>query len=339
MDAPTPNQWAALLRCFILLLCMAGAALMDHWQRRVPNDWWIRWGVAIGFLLLVEVVLLDADASLILATFGILAWCSASVIGTPSLNDIRNGSKIDICVAAWYLFGIAGAGMSLYLHGPNALWSLNLAVDAPMFNLTDLEAIEIAENRGRLLLYLIGLAVGIVFIEIAWRARLLHGGADAKAMVVVALAIPWWSGIGPLGETTAVPPVISVLIWSALAFLILPFVTISRNLRTGHSGPLRMIWHAERWDLDRIPGHHVWILSEIVETADGERRVRERMRPRRKRVNSEDLTAQIEQLKDVGETSAWITKKHPFLVYVLPAIPLALILGDPVATILHILGM
>ena len=339
MEAPTPDQWTALLRCFILMLCMAGAALMDHWQRRVPNDWWIRWGLAIGFLLLVEVVLLEADFALILGTLGILAWCSASVIGTPSVNDIQNGSKIDLFVAIWYLLGIVGAGMSLYLHGANALWSLNLAVDAPMFHLTDLAAIEIAEKRGRLLLHLIGLIIGIGFIEIAWRARLLHGGADAKAMVVIALAIPWWIGIGPLGETTAVPPVISVLIWSALAFLILPFITIIRNLRMGHNGPLRMIWHAERWELNQIPGHHVWILSEIVETADGERRVRERMRPRRKRVNPEDLAAHIEQLKDAGETSAWITKKHPFLVYVLPAIPLALILGDPVATALHIWGM
>ena len=119
---------------------------MDHWQRRVPNDWWIRWGLAIGFLLLVEVVLLEADFALILGTLGILAWCSASVIGTPSVNDIQNGSKIDLFVAIWYLLGIIGAGMSVYLHGANALWSLNLAVDAPMFHLTDLAAIEIAEN-------------------------------------------------------------------------------------------------------------------------------------------------------------------------------------------------
>tara|TARA_B100000902_G_scaffold397671_2_gene462182 strand:- start:6253 stop:7209 length:957 start_codon:yes stop_codon:yes gene_type:complete len=318
---------------------MVGAALMDHWQRRVPNEWWIRWGVAIGFLLLVEVILLEADVALFLGTFGLLAWCSASVIGTPSLKDMREGSRIDILVVIWYLLGIIGGGAALYLHTPNALWSLGLATDAPMFQLTDMAAIELAESRGLLLLRLIGLAVGIGFIEIAWRARLLHGGADAKAMIVVALAIPWWIGIGPFGETTAVPPMVSVLIWSALAFLILPFVTISRNIRTGHSGPLRMIWHAERWGLDQIPGQQVWILSDIVETADGERKIRERMRPRRKRVDPEELAAHIERLKAAGETSAWITKKHPFLVYVLPAIPLALIIGDPVATVLHTVGI
>ncbi len=339
MEPPTPDQWTALLRCFILLLCMAGAALMDRWQRRVPNEWWIRWGVAIGFLLLVEVILLEADVALFLGAFGLLAWCSASVIGTPSLKDMRGGSKIDILVAVWYLLGITGAGASLYLHAPNAIWSLGLATDAPMFQLTDMAAVELAESRGWLLLRLIGLGIGIGFIEIAWRVRLLHGGADAKAMIVVALAIPWWNGIGPLGETTAVPPVVSVLIWSALAFLILPFVTISRNLRIGHSGPLRMIWHAERWELDKIPGHHVWILSDVIETADGERTVRERMRPRRKRVDPEELAAHIQRLKVAGETSAWITKKHPFLVYVLPAIPLTLILGDPVATVLYNLGI
>ena len=38
-----------------------GAAAMDHWTRRVPNDWWIRWGVAIVFLLCIEMMLLEAD--------------------------------------------------------------------------------------------------------------------------------------------------------------------------------------------------------------------------------------------------------------------------------------
>ena len=155
-------------------------------------------------------------------------------------------------------------------------------------------------------------------------------------MVVIALAIPWWIGIGPLGETTAVPPVISVLIWSALAFLILPFITIFSKSPYGAQWSIENDLACRTLGTHQIPGHHVWILSEIVEAADGERRVRERMRPRRKRVNPEDLAAHIEQLKDAGETSAWITKKHPFLVYVLPAIPLALILGDPVATALHI---
>ncbi|MBC88127.1 MAG: hypothetical protein CMB12_02440 [Euryarchaeota archaeon] len=63
------------------------------------------------------------------------------------------------------------------------------------------------------------------------------------------------------------------------------------------------------------------------------------MRPRRKRVDPEELSAHIQRLKVAGETSAWITKKHPFLVYVLPAIPLTLILGDPVATVLYNLGI
>ena len=45
-----------------------------------------------------------------------------------------------------------------------------------------------------------------------------------------------------------------------------------------------------------------------------------------------------EELKELEETEAWITKKHPFLIYVFPAIILTMIFGDPIAWILLELG-
>ncbi|MEC9173509.1 MAG: hypothetical protein VX804_00405, partial [Candidatus Thermoplasmatota archaeon] len=108
-----PSDLVGLLRLTILLLCMGGAAAMDHWTRRVPNDWWIRWGVAIVFLLCIEMMLLEADISLILLALGIVAWASISVIGTPSLNDMKNGSYLDWAVFSWYVLGLLGLGGSV----------------------------------------------------------------------------------------------------------------------------------------------------------------------------------------------------------------------------------
>ena len=169
--------------------------------------------------------------------------------------------------------------------------------------------------------------------------RLLHGGADAKALMIVAIAIPWWSGIGVIGVTSMIPPMISVLVWSAAGFLLLPIRTIATNISKGVTSPVKMIWHSEKWPLDKIPGKHVWILSEVIDGTDGERKISVRMRPKRSKENSETIAIKIDELNQLGETEAWITKKHPFLVYVFPSIILTVIFGDPIVWILSFMGL
>jgi len=317
---------------------MGGAAAMDHWTRRVPNDWWIRWGVAIVFLLCIEMMLLGADWPLIFLGLGIVSWASISVIGTPSITDMKNGSYLDWGVFSWYLLGLVGMGCSLILHGENALWVLGLHSNPPLFSIKDGTQLELAMIHAYLLLDLFCLAISIGFVELSWRMRLLHGGADAKALMIVAIALPWWPEIGVLGASSMIPPMVSVLVWSAAGFLLLPIRTIVTNVSNGVKSPINMIWHSEKWSFDKIIGKQVWILSEVIEGTDGTRQISVRMRPRRIKENTETIAAKIEELAQMGETEAWITKKHPFLIYILPSIPLTVIFGDPLVWVLSILG-
>jgi len=339
MQTIAPSDIVGLLRFAILLLCMGGAAAMDHWQRRVPNDWWIRWGVAIVFMLCIEMMMLETDVPLLFMTLGIVAWASISVLGTPSITDIKAGSQLDLAVSAWYALGIVGLGCSVLLHGENALWILGILTDAPLLHMNSSSELSLALNHANMFLDLIGLAISVAFVELAWRMRLLHGGADAKALMIVAISLPWWSGIGVIGTTSMIPPMISVLVWSAGGFLLLPLRTMFRNFSRGVRSPIKMIWHAERWSLENIPGNHLWILSEVIDDTDGTRRVSTRMRPRRIKEDSNAISNRIAELKEMGETEAWITKKHPFLIYVLPAIPLTMIFGDPIVWIMSSLGL
>ena len=338
METTEPSVLVGILRFLILLCCMGGAAAMDHWQRRVPNDWWIRWGVAIVFLLCIEMMMIGADLPILLMTLGIIAWASISVLGTPSIADIKAGSRLDLAVSLWYILGFIGLVSSLFLHGENALWILGFYSDPPLFAIKDATNLTLAVNHAQILLDLFGLLITIGFVELAWRMRLLHGGADAKALMMVAIALPWWPGFGVLGVASMIPPMISVLVWSAIGFLFLPIKTLVTNISNGVKSPINMIWHSEKWTFDKIIGKHVWILSEVIDGTDGEKQVTVRMRPRRIKENTETIAAKIEELAQMGETEAWITKKHPFLIYVLPSIPLAVIFGDPLVWILSILG-
>ena len=112
----------------------------------------------------------------------------------------------------------------------------------------------------------------LLFFEICYQLRMLHGGADAKAMMFVALCLPGW-GILPPSESALMPPALSLLIWGALAFLVLPLYVLAQNAKSGDIGNLRMSWHARKVPLDSIPGKHVWLLDEVMEGPDGEKKI------------------------------------------------------------------
>ena len=67
-----------------------------------------------------------------------------------------------------------------------------------------------AETMALLWGQMVLIGVVVLFFEMAWRFRLLHGGADAKAMMMAALLLPSWNGAAfPLMvevDSTAMPP-------------------------------------------------------------------------------------------------------------------------------------
>ena len=181
------------------------------------------------------------------------------------------------------------------------------------------------------------LGLVLLFFELAYHLRLLHGGADVKGMMFVALCLPWWSAIHFISGGFT-PPALSLLIWGAFAFLVLPLWVFFGNLRAGDAGNLRMAWHARRLPLDQIPGRHVWLLDEVMETPDGERTVVSRTRPQRGGKAETEIERVLEELAATGADKAWVTEKYPFLVFLLLGTLPLFLLGDPVGLLLTTLG-
>ena len=97
--------------------------------------------------------------------------------------------------------------------------------------------------------------------------------------------------------------------------------------------PLSMSWHASRMTLSDIPNKHVWLLEEVIDKPDGTRGVTRRMRPVRGSRAETDVEAVLGELAAEGLDKAWVTAKHPFLLFVFPAILPLVLLGDPIVWI------
>jgi len=322
--------WARIL---LLALCFGGAAWLDYKFRKVSNDWWDFWARPTLVLLGLELYLLEADLAVWLTASAAVAFASTALYGRPSLTDIKAGSRVDLIVSIWYLVSAVGLVMGAMSHGQVLLEYLE-----PTTTL-DAEAKRMGLLWGRMVVLL---AV-LFFFEMAWRFRLLHGGADAKAMMLAALIIPSWYGMPfPTHSTpipTAMPPALSLMIWAGLAFLLLPIIMLARNIKAGDAGNLKMAWHSFRIRLEDIPNNQVWLLEQMVDTADGERRIEISMRPMRGSRSETDVEAVLAELAEAGSEKAWVTAKYPFLLFVFPAIIPLVIWGDPVSTILACFGL
>ena len=101
-----------------------------------------------------------------------------------------------------------------------------------------------------------------------------------------------------------------------------------------------MAWHAtkqkisEATQLSGMDETTSWILTEVIEK-NGEKTIVNRILPSSKSAIGTERGADLELLEEMGLDSVWITRKHPFLVYLFLAILPTLLLGDPLAYLIR----
>jgi hypothetical protein len=313
----------------VLFWALGIAAWLDHKERRVPNEFWITWAKPAIFLWVLDLLNSEAEWYVFATAAGMVAYASVAVIGRPSFDDIRSGSRLDLAVSLWYLVGIAGVVQGLLLHSDESILSV-LSGDA-------------SENA-TLWWSTFAVFIPIFLVDMAWRMRLIHGGADCKGLMWVAILVPSWSSIptfypGAMQDAViAMPPAIALLVWGGLAFLVLPIIMILKNLKEGNT-TLKLIWHAEKMSVDNVLDSHVWLLSTIAEMPSGEKKIVHRTRAPRNTPSKEKLMEEISILKENGVEEVWVTRKYPLLVFLWPAIIPLFFVGGPMAYIMPLLGI
>ncbi|DAC28537.1 MAG TPA: hypothetical protein HA327_06505 [Candidatus Poseidoniaceae archaeon] len=330
--ALTSEEVLGWSRVGVLLLGMGWAAWMDHKARRVSNEHWLVWVKPAVFIWCLELLARGADWTVFLTASAIVAYASMAVIGRPTVKDILAGNREDILVSMWYLVSFVGVAFGMVKYSD-----------------VDLLDLLLGEATGMVALYwttLSGLLV-IFVIDLGWRLRLIHGGADAKALMWVAILIPNWSTMPVITDYNRdiilqLPPAISLLMWGGLTFLLIPVVLVIRNLVQGNVkslGDLRMFWHSTVMDLDKVQQSHVWLLTSMIEMPDGQMSVYHRTRAPRRTPSEQELSEQLATLQDNNIEEVWVSYKLPLLVFLFPVIIPMAVFGDITVIILQIIGL
>jgi len=217
---------------------------------------------------------------------------------------------------------------------PASIAAYALAVGATLYALWDFEGD--AASRGTFLRYLTVPVMMLVFRGM-YEIHLLKGGADAKALIVIAAFVPRYPELPPfpllaldsrLQGTLEIlfPFALLVLLTAALLFAILPLVFLAYNATRGDVElPMALVGY--KVPLNRVP-KYVWFMDRI---RDGEHVTVYFPAKHQDRVKI------MEELRRAGLKEAWVTPQLPFMVPLAIGYVLAFVVGNPLMTVLQIL--
>ena len=318
-------------RMVVLVLCMGWAAWFDHKERKVSNQHWVVWTKPIVFIWTLDLLIQQPHWSIWLTASALIAYASGSVIGRPTIRDARNGNRVDQLVILWYLISVAG-----------------VVVAAIRFASTSPIDVLLGDSSADATLWwsYIGALFTLFLIDLGWRLRFIHGGADAKALMWITLLFPSWETVPVhfsilMDETVLhLPPSLSLLIWGGFLFILIPFVLLIRNIASGSVksfSDLSMAWLALCVPLNSVHKRHVWILSDTMEMPNGETVLQNKKRAPRRTPSEKEMNEHIKRLEAFGSERIWVSLKLPLLLFLFPAIAPLWLVGDPMAAILPLI--
>lgn len=203
---------------------------------------------------------------------------------------------------------------------PNRTWLVGGAIGAFLL-LIDVTVYDRIDSA-----YLLLAPLVVVLAYAFWYIHLIAGGADAKALMMLAVLVPYPYGFeGPLGAwplwPSVLPPTAVTFANSLLVFVAVPFLFFAYNLIRGD---LRFptMFLGYRMELDHAERSFVWISERIDEAG------RTRQLLMSSRLSPEEEAQNVARLRAAGRTRVWVTPKIPFMVPLLGGFVASAVLGD-----------
>jgi Flp pilus assembly protein protease CpaA len=286
------------LRLALGLGFLGAAAVMDIKTRTVPNRLWF-------LMFFVGVMVLEVG----------YIWDSA-----PQVLML---TPISAMIIFFIIFTEGELAEDALSPAGNAALSLGLLVVAVAIIVYQGWALEYSIEWIRSLHMPIMMAVAYGFYVL----RLLHGGADAKALMGLTVLAPFYPSLGPLplisnldAMMTAFPFAFVILLDSALASLFVPLGYAVYNSTRGDID--KRMFFGYRMALKDVPKKFVWLMERVE---DGE--IVTVLFPSRGRGKKEELK-DIKKLKEAGRKKSWVSPKIPFMVPMFAGYLIAFTIGN-----------
>jgi hypothetical protein len=215
---------------------------------------------------------------------------------------------------------------------PSSIAAYALAIGATAYATWDLQGD--AGGWGTFLGYLTVPVMMLVFRGM-YEAHILKGGADAKAMIVIAAFVPQYPGLPSLPLLALDPRLqralgllfpfsLLVLLNAALLFTAVPLAFLAYNAMRGDI-EFPMAFLGYKVSLDRAP-QYVWFMDQFVE---GEHVLV--YFPKKQ----QDRKAIMKELRAAGLKEAWVTPQLPFMIPLAIGYVLAFVVGNPLIALLQ----
>lgn len=305
------SEFISIARVLIGVVILAGAAASDVRTRRVSDKFWIVMG-SVGL--------------------GILGF------------EMLYTGQLDFMAGAPYEFGhflilpaIAIMFFDVFWKRGSIFEGGNKALVASIYTVALICILGMLwlEGFGLDTLGLVMIPVMILVAHIFYQLNVLAGGADAKAMMAVAILLPFYpiveslplisyAGLDVQAYSIGFPFVFLVLMNAAIINVIFaPLVNPFRNLKNRDFGGLMFLGY--RLDLDDVPNRQVWPM-EVVR--DGEIVVV--LFPRKSGIkNVDDIGKEIAALRAAGVNRIWVQPKYPFILAMFFGLLFSFVVGNP----------
>ena len=196
----------------------------------------------------------------------------------------------------------------------NMLWFIMGSVGAILLVIQYLTVPAAFDN----IFYLIFIPIMIVLMYVFFQLRLIFGGADAKAIMALAILVPLEPSIFEFPLLSSFMPFSWVILSnSVLLFLLIPVSLLIFNIaRRNIKFPYCLLGY--KLSVEKAKERFVWPLEKIV---DGKRKFS--YMPK-----EFDVEDDLETFEKNGIMEIWVTPKIPFMIPLLAGFLCSFILGD-----------
>jgi len=287
-------DWLSVLRILVAFLALLLASWSDWNTRTASDSHWLMLGT-IGFVLLGVEIFMDGVSPLyylFLIPLGIIFY--DIFWDRPGIFE---DGMYDLAVGAYAIAMIVLVALALLLWTEAYFWRL------------------------------MTIPILIIIFTILYYLDLIKGGADAKALIALAVLFPTYPVIDgfpliriPMESLQYLFPFAFLVLFNAALFMIIfPVIFFLINLARGDRR-LPAMFFGYRMDLEKAERSFVWILDRVENGG-----VEVRLFPS----EADQQREKADLLRERGVDRVWVTPKIPFLIPLAVSVLFSALVGNP----------